>query len=145
MRGPWNAMTTVALAAAALVSLALLVLALVVPVYATESQSATVDGGPAEVVRGTATLVSVNGYGALVVVAVPLVVTLLVGLLLRRGSTIVEYVAAWAITLLYGGLCVLALLSIGMFLAPVALALVVACATARLDRALAVGREPASA
>ena len=48
------------------------------------------------------------------------------------GHSVGEYVAACVVTLLYGGLCVLALLSIGIFLAPVALCLVVACATARI-------------
>lgn len=133
MARPWSLATTVALVAAALVSLALLVLALVYPAYATESQAATVGGAdPAPVQRSTATLVQVNGFGVLVPILIPLVVTLLVALLIRRGSSVVEYVAAWVITLLYGGLCVLAMLSIGIFLAPVALCLVVACATARL-------------
>ncbi len=130
---PWTLPATVALVAAALVSLALLVLALVAPVYSSESQAATAEGAdPAPVEHSTATLVQMNGFGALVLAAIPLVVTLLVALLIRRGSSTAEYVAACVVTLLYGGLCVLALLSIGIFLAPVALCLVVACATARI-------------
>lgn len=128
----WNPITAVALVLAALLSLALLVLALSFPVYSSESVSATVDGAPADVVRSSETLVAVNGYGALIPVAVPIVVTLLVGLLLRRGSSIAEYVVAWVLTVLYAAFCVLALMSIGIFLAPVAIALVVACAMARL-------------
>lgn len=135
MARPWTWPTTVALVAAAVASIGLLVLALVAPVYATESQTATADGVSGEVTTGTATLVSVNGLGALVPVAIPLVATLLVALLVRRTSSVGEYVAAWVITLLYGAFCVLALLSIGIFLAPVALALVVACATARIPEA----------
>ena len=53
---------------------------------------------------------AILGVGALVLVAIPLAVTLLVALLLRRGSSRAEFVGACAITLLYGGLCVLALL-----------------------------------
>lgn len=131
----WNPITAVVLALATLLSLALLVLAMTFPVYSGESASAVVDGSGevAQVTRTTGTLVSVNGYAALIPVAVPLVVTLLVALLLRSTAGRVEYAVAWVLTLLYGGLCVLALLSIGIFLAPVALLLVVACATARLS------------
>ncbi len=130
----WNPITAVMLVLATLVSLALLVLAMTFPVYSSESVSATVEGGQAaEVVRSSATLVSVNGFGALIPVAVPLVATLLVGLLLRAAASRAEYAVAWVLTLLYAGLCVLALLSIGILLAPVAVLLVVACATARLS------------
>lgn len=90
---------------------------------------------PAPVQRSTATLVQVNGLGVLVPILIPLVVTLLVALLVRRGSSVVEYVTAWVITLVLCGLCVLAILSIGLFVVPVALCLVVACATARLPDA----------
>ncbi len=126
----------IALGLAVAMSLLLLALAAVVPVYGSESVMTTIgpDGSATTTSSsGSATLVAVNGLSALLLVAVPLLVTVLVAVLLRRGSGRVAYATAWVLTLAYGGLCVLALLSIGLFLAPVALALLVACATARID------------
>lgn len=131
----WTRVTWVSLLVAAGYSLVLLLAAAVVPVYGTASSGASVSGDGTVVTEsstGSATLVQVNGAGALLLVAVPLAITAVVALLLRRRATRSEYVAAWIVTLLYAGLCVLALLSIGIFLAPVALVLVVACACARL-------------
>ena len=86
---PWTLPATVALVAAALVSLALLVLALVAPAYSTESQAATAEGAdPAPVEHSTETLVQMNGFGALVLAAIPLVVTLLVALALNAAATV---------------------------------------------------------
>lgn len=132
----WNPITAVALALAALISAGLLVAAAVVPVYGTETASASLapDGTltSSSTTSGGATLVAVNGLGSLVVVAVPLLVTLVVGALLLRATGWWGYAAAWIVTGLYTVLCVLALMSIGIFLAPVAMVLVVACATARI-------------
>lgn len=141
MTRPWTVPTTIALGVAAAYSLLLVVLATVVPVYGTESSTTTLqpDGSETvEVSSGGATLVSVNGLTALLPVAVPLVVTLLVAVLLRRSAGRPAYATAWVLVALYGAFCVLALLSIGIFLMPVALVLLVACACARLGTAPAV-------
>jgi hypothetical protein len=92
-------------------SIGLLVAALVAPVY------------------GSATLVDENGHGVLIVVAIPAVISLVVWLALwrkcLRGSRISGLVA-WTGIVLLSLFCLLAMLSIGIFVAPVALLL--ACA-----------------
>lgn len=124
----------------ALVWSVLLVLAgLTLPLYGSSSSSATMDGsGDGDEITGTATLVQVNGWTALLVLAVPLVVTLLVGLLLGVGGR-GPRAGAWAVTALLGVFTVLALLSVGLFMVPVVVALVVACASASSRAARTVG------
>lgn len=134
MTGRWSLPTSIALGLALLLSVGLLVAALFVPVYGTESASAVPEGITAvpEVTGSTGTLVSVNGLGALLVVAVPLIVTLLVALLLQRPVGTTALIVAVLLTALYLGFCVLAILSIGILLLPFGLVLLVACACARI-------------
>ncbi len=106
---------------------ALLVLAgFTVPLYS--EQSVTSSG---DVTNGTASLVAVNGLDVLFVLAIPLVITVGVGLALwpqvRRGGLPL----AWTLTGLLVVFTFLAMLSIGVFVLPVTIALVVACATCR--------------
>ena len=127
-RLPWSRTTTIALWFAVAWSSVLVLAAFVLPVYGTSSSTATVDssgGSTTEVTTsGTATLVGVNGFGVVLVIGFPLVVTLLVAtaLAFRRRRL------GWILT---GVLCfftVIGLMSIGLFVAPTTLALVVACA-----------------
>lgn len=124
----------------ALVWSALLVLAaFTLPLYGVASESATVVGaGDVDEIAGTATLVQVNGSTAVLVLAIPLAVTLLVGLLLGVGGR-GPRAGAWAVTALLGVFTVLALLSVGLFMVPVVVALVVACASAASRAARTVG------
>ena len=105
-------------------SVVLVLAAFTVPVYSGESASS--DG---VTTTDTATLVGENGLGVLVVVATPLVLTLLVAGCLAfvpwpRGRTL-----GWVVTALMGALNLLAMLTVGLFMLPVTLALVIACAT----------------
>ena len=96
--------------------LALVIAAVTVPVYSS--------GG---------TLTEVNGDGILAVVAIPLLVTVGVALALRhryrtgrRGPGVVAPMLTGLVLIF----CVLGMLTIGVFVLPVAIALVVACALA---------------
>jgi hypothetical protein len=96
------------------------------PVYKWETEAPS-----GEVTRGSATVVGVNGLGAVVVLGVPLVATVLVGCALwlrsRRGAV----PSAWTLTALLAGFNLLAMASIGFFIFPVTAALMVACGTCR--------------
>ena len=87
----------------------------------------TARSGRHGMIRETATLISENGNGILVVLAVPLAVTLLVGLALllsrRRGAL----TSAWFLTVVLAVLNALALLTIGIVVVPVTAALITAC------------------
>jgi hypothetical protein len=89
-------------------SLGLLVAALVVPIY------------------GSATLADENGRGVLIVVAIPALVTVTVWLALwrrcLRGGRLSGLIA-WTGVIALSGFCLLALLSIGIFVVPVVLLL----------------------
>jgi hypothetical protein len=115
---------SVALVIAGVWGLGLVVAGFVVPMYRTIRQSES-----GEVARGSDTLVGANGLGVVVVLAVPFVVTVLVGwaLLLRahRGGLPV----AWTLTGLVAGLTFLSMPSIGLFIIPITVSLVVACAS----------------
>ena len=111
---------------AALYGAALIVGGFLAPVY--ESTSVSSSG---VVMRGTDTLVGVNGRGAAILLGVPLVVALAVGWALWHGSRRGAIPVAWALTGLLGVLNVLAMLSIGVFVLPVTAALTIACATRR--------------
>ena len=117
--------TWVALVVAGLWGLGLLVAAVTVPVYS----GSTV--GASGVVESSATLVEENGDGILAIVAVPLVVSLGVALVLRARSHRGQRgpgVLASVLTGLVLVFCLLGMLTIGVFVLPVAIALVVACA-----------------
>ena len=118
----------IALAGATLWGIALVVAALTVPVYHGEFE--TTESGSTTVTSTSATLVSENGWWGLVVAGIPLVVCLVVGaLLLGPGGPAAKVVAVVVVALLGLG-NLLAMLSIGIFVLPVTVALVVAVATA---------------
>lgn len=116
---------SVRLSAAALVwSLGLVVAALVAPAYSTASQSAGVDG----VTLGSATLVQENGAWVLILVGIPALVSAIVMLALRARRS----GARWAAPLAWGAIGVLTaealvgIMSIGLFLIPAIVLLVLA-------------------
>jgi hypothetical protein len=104
-------------------AIGLILAALVVPVYrsADVSSSGTVPGG-------SSTLVGVNGWMALLVAGAPLAAAVATGCMLwlragRQGAGVL----AWTIAGLLGCVNLLAMLSIGVFVLPVTVALLVAC------------------
>jgi hypothetical protein len=101
----------------------LVIAAVLAPVYQSSSvsSSGTVTDGPA-------TLVGVNGWSVLLVAGAPLVAAAVTGCALwRRAGRQGAGVIAWAVTGLLVCVNVLAMLSIGVFVIPVAIALAVAC------------------
>jgi hypothetical protein len=106
-------------------AIGLIIAALVVPVYQSDGISSS---GTA--LSGSATLVGENGWSALLVAGAPLVAAVAAGCALwlragRRGAGVV----AWTIAGLLGCVNLLAMLSIGVFVLPVTIALLVACGT----------------
>lgn len=107
--------------------------------YSYTSTSVSATSGAPETVRGAASLIEVNGAGALLPLAAPVALAALafafahaqqrVGLLARR-------LALWTVGVLLLGFCVLAGFSIGAFYAPAAV-LSLAAAVAR-----SIGRRP---
>lgn len=116
-----------ALLLAAAYGIVLVVAGFLAPAYKWE----TVDATSGEVTQGSGTVVGVNGLGAMVVLGVPLLATVLVGCALwphsRRGAV----PSAWTLTGLLAGFNLLAMGSIGLFVLPVTAALIVACSTCR--------------
>jgi hypothetical protein len=111
-----GAARTAALAIALTWSVALIVGAYVLPVYSSD-------------VPGTAdTLVAVNGNGVAITISVPLVITLAVAALLWRRRSRDAGAVAWTLTGLLVAGNLLAMLSIGVFVLPVTICLLVACA-----------------
>ena len=102
-------------------ALALVAGAFFVPVY-----SGVDSGSAAGVVSTTSTLVSVNGLGVLLPVALPALLVALVWLALHRkcsrGSSRSGQVA-WTLIVLLGTFSVLAMFSIGLFVLPTVLLL----------------------
>jgi hypothetical protein len=115
-RGNWAFAFTVL---ACLWGIGLIVAAVLVPVYS--SQTVSLDGGTTA--SSSSTLVEVNGAGVLIPVSVPAAVAFLVWIALRRkctrGGRISAYVA-WSLIGILFALSVLAILSIGLFILPVA-------------------------
>ena len=107
----------------------LVVAGFLVPAYQSTSMSSS-----GELTQSSKTLVGMNGPGVAFVLALPLLVTVLVGCALllrgRRGAMPV----AWALTALLAVFNVLGMLSIGVFVVPVTAALVVACASGSRPR-----------
>ena len=123
--------TTTALCAAAAWAVALLVAAFVVPVYGSATATSS------RVVADSAeTFVHVNGLHGTVVIAVPLVCTVIVASALLLRSRRGALPCAWALTAALAAANLLAMLTIGLFVLPVTAALVVACAAS-------TGRPPA--
>jgi hypothetical protein len=123
MQGRWAFGLTVT---ATLWGLALVAGALVVPVYS----GGTLDSSGAFHAT-SATLVAENGAAALAVAALPAVLALLVWLALHRkcsrGSAWAGPVA-WTLVGVLGVFCLLGILTVGVFVMPIALALAGAAA-----------------
>ena len=104
-------------------SLALIPAALLVPVYASASQSTA---APGVVGHGGATLVALNGAGALIAVAVPTAITLAVWAALHRRRTRAGRLAgrlARAAVAVLAAFNLIAMFTIGIFMIPATLML----------------------
>jgi hypothetical protein len=115
----------ISLAIALACSTGLVIAALLAPVY--QSQSVSSSGITAS---GSATLVGVNGWRALLIAAVPLAAAVMAGYgLWRRAGRPGAGVLAWTVTGLLACFNVVAMATIGVFVVPVTVALFIACAT----------------
>jgi len=124
----------IALAVAAVWSVGLLVGAATLPAYkrVSAAYSSTV-AGPLATTESSATLVEENGAGVLAFVAIPLVISGAIALALWRRQRVGRPGAgpfAWTVCGILLIFCLLAMLTIGVFVVPVAVALVVGCALA---------------
>lgn len=133
----------IAVAIAGCWALALLVAACVAPAYdstsvtsvarsgAAPGSGSVVADGAVTATRTSATLVQENGPAALVIAAVPLLVTLAATWALVRRSLRKSGAGpvAWSLVGLLAAGNVVAMLSIGVFVLPVTAALILACAT----------------
>ncbi len=123
--------TSTALIVAGVWSLVIIAAGFFLPVYATESAST------GEVVHGSRTIVGVNGWVAIIVVCVPLLATLLVwgALVLRvRYDTRAAAPVAWLLVGMLAVFTLMTIVSIGVAVVPVTLALVVAVRARRAVR-----------
>lgn len=121
-----------ALLAAGLWATGLLVAGSLVPAYSS-SATARTSGGVTTVSTASSTLVQVNGVRVVALLALPLLAVVIVAGLLRRRRSHARSGAgapAWVVTGLLGAVSIVGALSIGLFVAPVALLLVVACSYA---------------
>lgn len=126
----WGIVTGGALGLAAVWSVALIVLAFVAPTYGTTTSEATMDGS-GQITTGTATAVQVNGPYVVMLLLIPLAATGIVAIALRYAWHPDGRLIAWMVTILLCAFCVVGAMSIGIFVAPIAIALVVACLGAR--------------
>jgi hypothetical protein len=101
-----------------------------VPAYRSTSMSSS-----GELTQSTESLVGMNGPGVVVVLALPLLVTVLVACALLLRVRRAAMPVAWALTALLAVFNMLGMLTIGVFVAPVTVALVVACASGSKARA----------
>ena len=102
----------------------LVIAALLAPVYQSQSVSS-----PGTMIDGSATLVGINGWDALLVAGAPLAAAVVTGSgLWRRAGRPGAGVPAWTATGLLACFNVLAMATIGMFVVPVTVALFAACA-----------------
>jgi hypothetical protein len=123
--GRFGRLERISLAVALAWGIGLVVAALLVPVY----QSSGVSSSGA-LTDGSATLVGVNGWGALLVAGAPLAAAMVTGCALwRRAARQGAGFVAWTVTGLLACFNFLAMLSIGVFVLPVTIALIVACGT----------------
>jgi len=114
----------ISLAIALALGAGLVILALLAPVY--QSQNVSSSGAMTD---GSATLVGVNGWGALLVAGAPLAAAVVTGIgLWRRAGRPGAGVPAWTVTGLLACFNALAMATIGIFVVPVTVALFAACA-----------------
>jgi hypothetical protein len=115
-------------------SVAMWFAAFTVPIYSSDSTSSD-RSAP----HSSLTLVGQNGLSAIVVVSIPLILALLVAGSLAFVPWPAGRIIAWTLTGLLVAFNVLALLSVGIFLVPVTLGLVMACVTCRHREAVQTG------
>ena len=99
------------------------------PSYQGETQYASLPGEPAgEIVRHTSTLIEQNGLQVVPLLLAPIVLTAIALLALRltNDRQAVRRLLLWGPAALLLGFCVVAILSIGIFYLPAAIALLVA-------------------
>jgi hypothetical protein len=122
LAGDLGKIRSLALVGAIAWNLILIVGTFVVPVYSGDGTAG----------RSSDTLVGVNGAWVAGLVAIPLVITLFVtSALWRRRAAQTAGPTAWTVTGLLIAFNLLAMLSIGIFVLPVTICLVVACAQSR--------------
>ena len=110
---------SIALAIAVTWCIVLVAGAFLVPVYSSSGSAGD----------STNTLVGVNGVGAVGVIVIPLLVTAVVGAILwRRRFASGAGPAAWTVVGLTAAFNLLGMLTIGVFILPVTVSLIVACA-----------------
>lgn len=122
----------VTLAMAFVWSVGLLVAAVTLPAYQGTTVSST-----GESHSTTSTLVGENGAGVLLVVAIPLAAVLVVSTLQwwrRHRGRPGAGPLAWTVVGVLGAFTFLAMMTIGIFIVPVVVLLVVACAAASASR-----------
>jgi hypothetical protein len=119
----------VPLAVALLWAAALFVIITAVPFYESDTETSTRTSPSPVVTHDSLTLVEENGSGILLIIAIPLLVTIIAGFALwLRGSRPGAGPIAWTFTGLLAGFNFLAILTIGLFIVPVTACLAIACA-----------------
>lgn len=114
----------ISLAIALAAGTGLIIAALLAPVYQSQSVSSS-----EAMTSGSATLVGVNGWGALLVAGAPLAAAVVTGYgLWRRAGRPGAGALAWTVTALLACFNLLAMATIGLFVVPVTVALLAACA-----------------
>ncbi len=124
--------TRILLLFAAIYAAAFPIVGLVVPAYSSTTTSVSSNGTTTHSSSG-GTLVAVNGWRVLIVLALPLVAVGLVWCSLRwrrRRDHLDAGALAWTVVGLLGVMSVLGILSIGVFILPLVGLLAGACATA---------------
>ena len=119
-----------------IIAWATVILLVFVPTYEGVSSNPTLGGQPGELVRTTETLIEVNGLRVIPLLMVPILVSGFVVWVVRRTDTRNERRKAllWVPTILFLGLCLLSILSVGLLYLPTGLALLVASITAPTGR-----------
>jgi hypothetical protein len=111
-----------ALLFAAIYSVAIIVAGFLVPMYSSISTSSS-----GEVLHGSATLVAENGLHVVFILAIPLLLTLAVGVALSQRERRRAMAVAWTLAGLLALFNLAALMTIGVFIIPVTVALLFAC------------------
>ncbi|HUW78344.1 MAG TPA: hypothetical protein VMV52_06300 [Candidatus Nanopelagicaceae bacterium] len=118
-----------ALLIAGIYGLCVIVAGFLVPMYSTLSVSST-----GKEIRGSATLVTENGINVVFVLAIPLIVTLATGLALKFHAKRRTMVVAWTLASLLALFNLAAIMTIGLFIAPVTICLFYACSRYTPDK-----------
>lgn len=107
-------------------SAVLLAGAFLFPAYSSTGEEVPAAGA---VTEAPATLAGVNGLGAVAAVGVPLLVTVAVAVALWLGTRRGAIPVAWVLTGLLTAFTLITMASVGLFILPVTVALIIACCT----------------